>query len=253
MDTNFIFPFIQWMQTLSSESLSVLILGVCIVGILVFFRLFGAAGLYLYSIIVVIAANIQVLKVASFSFIPEPVALGTLVFSTAYLVSDILTEHYGKEVARLGVWLCLSAQILMSVLMILVLGYKTTPADTAHHAISTLFVPSVRFFTASLIAFAISQLVDIWIFQKLNDWSQGKLLWLRTSLSTTISGFLDNIIFSVLAWIVLSPTPIGFSSLIFTYILGTYLARFVVSVLSTPVMYLSYLCLPKKKNAPIFV
>lgn len=249
MDTDFIIPLVQWMQTLSSEIVSLLTLGVCVIGILALLRFFGVAGLYLYGVIVIIAANIQVLKVATFAFIPEPVALGTLVFATAYLVSDILTEHYGEEVARLGVWLSVVAQILMSVIMILSLGYKAAPEDTVHQAMNTLFAPSIRLLAASLIAFAISQLTDIWLFQRINEWSKGKWLWLRTSLSTTISGLLDNIIFSVLAWVVLSPTPIGLSTLIFTYILGTYLARLLVSVISTPVLYLSYFCLPKKQSS----
>ena len=72
------------------------------------------------------------------------------------------------------------------------------------------------------------------------------MLWFRLNVSTLLSGLLDNILFSVLAWVIFSPTPISIQSLVFTYILGTYVARVVVSITSTPIIYLSYKFFPKE-------
>jgi len=244
MDISFIAPLIDLMQTLSAESISLLVFLGCVVAILFLFRTFGVTGLYMYNVVVVIAANIQVLKMTTFWFSPEPVALGTVTFATTYLVSDILTEHYGKAVARKGVWLSFAAHILMTSLMILTLGYSGAAGDKAHEAMATLFVPSPRILLAGLSAYVVSQFCDIYIFEWVGQMTQRRWLWLRTNVATLLSGLVDNIIFSVLAWVILNPKPISFYSLIFTYILGTYLARGLVTFLSTPVMYLSYLCLP---------
>jgi len=86
MDTSFINPIIEFMQTLSPEVMALLTFLVCAFSILVLFRLFGATGIYLYNTVIVLVANIQVLKMGTFWFSPEPVALGTVAFATTLLV-----------------------------------------------------------------------------------------------------------------------------------------------------------------------
>ncbi len=244
MDT-FFHTLTLCLQGVSNETLSIGVFFVCIIAILLLFRLFQASGLFVYNALITVIANIQVLKMAQFNFSPEPVALGTVTFATAFLASDILTEHYGKDVAKQGVWLSFSAQILIVVLMVLTIGHSPIDNDTSHQAMETLFLPSPRLLIASLSAFALSQLFDIMVFKKLSQITHGKMLWLRTNVSTILSALLDNIIFSTIAWMLLAPNPVSWYTLIYTYILGTYFARVLVSVMSTPVIYLSYLCIKK--------
>jgi uncharacterized integral membrane protein (TIGR00697 family) len=243
MDTSFIIPFIEFMQTLSAESLALATFLGCAASILLLFYLFGASGLYLYNTVIILVANIQVLKMGTFWFLPEPVALGTVAFASTYLASDILTEHYGKAVARKGVWLSFSGHLLMTSSMILTLGYSAPAGDKVQEAMMTLFAPSPRIFLAGLMAYAISQMFDISLFDWVGRLTQRRWLWLRTNVATLLSSLLDNALFSIFAWIILSPQPIGFHSLIFTYILGTFLARALISVMSTPIIYLSYFSL----------
>ncbi len=251
MDTSLIVPLIDLMQTLSAQNLSLLTFMVCVIAILFLFRTFGIIGLYMYNAVVVIAANIQVLKTSVFWFSPEPVALGTVTFATTYLVSDILTEHYGAAVARKGVWLSFASHLLMTSLMVLTLGYSAPAGDKAHGAMMTLFAPSPRILFAGLLAYVLSQFLDIYVFEWVGRITRRRWLWLRTNVATLLSGLVDNVIFSVFAWVILNPKPIGLYSLVFTYILGTYVARGLVAFLSTPIMYLSYLCLPGPSKLPI--
>ena len=208
-------------------------------------RFFGLVGLYTYNVLATITANIQVLKVAEFGFSPEPVALGTVIFATVFLVSDMITEHYGKKAAQKGVWLSFIMQVFMTVFMLLTIGHQPLPEDAAHTAIEILFLPSPRLLIASLTAFILSQFLEIQIFHRLQVATAGKMLWLRLNVSSIMAALLDNIIFSTIAWMILAPNPVTLKSLIFTYILGTYLARVIVSLMSTPIIYLSYKCLPK--------
>jgi uncharacterized integral membrane protein (TIGR00697 family) len=248
MDCFIALPLMTFLQSLTSELMSFVNLALCIVFILFLLRFFGSQGLILYNIVVIIAANIQVLKLAPFEWFSEPIALGTVTFSTAYLVSDMLTEHYGKEVAKKALWLSFAAQILMTVLMVTALGYKNYPEDPVHQSMVTLFLPCIRLLVASLIAYVSSQYVDIVLFRYVYDLSKGHLLWLRTSISLLVSALVDNTIFSVLAWVVLSQDPVSFKTLLYTYILGTYFARVAIGVITTPVMYLSYWFIPKEKH-----
>lgn len=240
MDTSLIIPLIEFMQTLPLEMMAGMTFLVCALSILILFRTFGATGIYLYNTVIVLVANIQVLKMGNFWFSPEPVALGTVAFATTYLATDILTEHYGKAVARKGVWISFAGHILMTLQMIMTLGFAASPGDKAHEAMVTLYTPSARILVAGLLAYGISQLLDISLFDWIGRLTQRRWLWLRTNVSTLLAGLVDNILFSTFAWIILNPHPIKFYSLIFTYILGTYFARALVAIMSTPIIYLSY-------------
>lgn len=240
-----------------SEILSAILLVVLYFIILILWKLYAKEGLYLYNILAVVAANIQVLKITPFWLTPEPIALGTLLFSTTFLVSDILTEHYGVEVAKRGIALSFIAQIIMTVFMLITICYPSEGGvdgivdgvliDPIQASLYALFAPSLRILSASLIAYYISQWIDIKIFKFLKDYAKGKMLWFRLNVSSLVSGLVDNILFSYLAWVLFSPNPVSMKSLIFTFILGTYAARVVVSLTSTPIMYLSYKFFPAKK------
>ena len=240
MDTTLVASLITYLQGTSVELVSVYLFMTSILIILGLFRYLGLHGLYAYNVIATILANIQVLKISQFKISPEPVALGTITFATIFLVSDMITEHYGKEAAKRSIWISFSAQIIVTILMILTLGHAPIIGDTGHAAMETLFMPSPRLVIASLVSFVISLMIDIQLYNAINRWTQHRFLWLRTSASTIVGALADNIIFSTLAWVILSPTPVSIQTLIYTYILGTYIARVLIAIASTPVMYLSY-------------
>lgn len=253
-----IFQFISLLQGFPAEVTSLVTFLVCAFSILSLLKGFGALGLCVYNVLAIVVANIQVLRLADFHFCPEPLALGTVVFATTFLVSDILTEHYGSKAARQALWLSFTAQILVSVWMVLTLGhapvdYGRFSADLAENftandkGLLQVFAPTPRILIASLIAYLISQQCDIWLFQKIRNLSQGRLIWLRQNLSTTLSGLLDNFVFGLIAWIILSTAPLSFSFFLSSYVIASYVLRVIVNIASTPIMYLSYYCLPKEK------
>ena len=92
--------FISLLSTTNTFVLWLLMLFFCFSSILIFLKLFGYIGLYIYSAVAIIAANIQVLKQVDFFYSPEPVALGTALFASTFLCTDILSEYFGKEKAK---------------------------------------------------------------------------------------------------------------------------------------------------------
>jgi hypothetical protein len=253
METLVIDQFIEFGQAMGGELLSSILLLLCYALILSLWRFYGVIGLYLYNIVAVIAANIQVLKTTPFFLSSEPVALGTLLFATTFLVSDIITEHNGLKTARRGIVLCFLAQILITLLMLITLAYPYQMSNADDHAqqvqtaMYILFAPSLRLLIASLSSYCLSQWIDIKIFKAFKDYTGKKLLWLRINVATLTAGLIDNIIFSLLAWVILNPHPVAFKTLVITYILGTYGARAIVSITSTPIVYLTYKFHPSNK------
>ena len=69
--------------------------------ILIVYRLFGKIGLFIWVPIAAITANIQVLK--TIEIFGLTATLGNIVYATTFLVTDILSENYGKSDARKAV------------------------------------------------------------------------------------------------------------------------------------------------------
>lgn len=246
MDDFLILPLISYLQSLSGEVLSVISFAVGIAVMLFMFRAFGLVGLYVYSSAATITANIQVLKLMTFASMSEPVALGTATFSTIFLCNDIITEHFGSDAAKRNIWLSFVTQILITITMVIAIGFKSPASDQAHDAISVLFLPAPRLLIASLAAFVISQLFNIKIFKALSIYYKEKMLWLRSNVALMVSELIDNIIFSSLAWVILAPNPVSTTVLIYTYILGTYCLRVLFALFSTPIIYWSYYFKPEE-------
>ena len=248
----------------NTEVVWFIMLILCFLSILVFLRLFGYVGLYVYSAIAIITANIQVLKQANFNFFssinekiipfyePSPIALGTILFASTFLCTDILSEYYGKEKARKNVLIGFCSFFLMTILMLVTIGIQ--PAEDewvsmVQESLAILFTPMTSIFVASMIAYLISQYFDIWFFSYLKTVSSNKLLWLRNNVSTAVSSLIDNTIFSIFAWIILNPNPFPLSDVIMTFILGVYLLRVFIALLDTPFIYLAKYFIPKEKNS----
>lgn len=253
---NLIVTFIKILQDLPVEITSVILFITCVLSMLILLKLFGKDGLYLYNIIAVISANIQILRGINLPFSNKPVALGTIVFASTYLCSGILTEHFGDKYAKNNVWLCFAAQILMTLLMIIAIGHRPLIQDPlsinnehmllAQQAITLIFTPSPRLLLASLISFVVSQFIGIGSFDVLSSITGNKLLWLRTVILLVISMFVDTIMFNTLAWKILPSAPLSFSVIFSTYILWTLVTQILIITLSTPVIYISKLL---KKNS----
>lgn len=237
-------PTLLFLQSVPNE---MLLLGMYIFGVsslLILYRFFGKTGIYVYMALGVVIGNIQVLKAMTLTGFSQPVAMGTVVFMTTFLGTDILAERYGKMVARKAVWCGFVGIIFTTGMMFMTLGmpplFNSEPNaffNEAHYAMQTIFLPAPALFVASMLSYLVSQYTDVHLFLWVRRLTEGRLLWLRSFLSTAISSLLDSVLFSVLAWKILAPLDIDTSTLIFTYILGTYVLRLLITALNAPIMY----------------
>lgn len=236
------------MQTFPSLAVSALLLVVCCACMLFSLRWFGLVGLAIYVVLALTCSNIQVLTGTHFWGIREPVALGTVTFASTYIAIDIVTEYFGSVEARKIVKMGLFSMLIVALLMVISLGHalpgahESNMADvfrTNHAAAARLFVPIPALFIASMIAFGVSEWIDIWVFSWISKLTQQRWLWLRAQISGLFSSVVDTSLFSVLAWWVFSPQPVSGATLISTYIIGSILMRSVVIFLSTPSIYLA--------------
>jgi len=203
--------------------------------IILAYRLFGKWGLIMWIPISVIVANIQVIQtVKLFGLVAT---LGNIVYATSFLVTDILSENYGKEEAKKAVWIGFFSLISMTLLMNLALQFLPFAGDefatTAHEATSTIFSLMPRIAIASLAAYLLSQRHDVWAFHFWkNRFSKDSQLWIRNNLSTMISQLIDSSVFVLIAfWGVYEGT------VLFEIFITTYFLKWVVAAADTPFVY----------------
>ena len=146
-----------------NEILWLLEIVICFSLVVLAYKLFGKAGLWAWIPISVIVANIQVTKtVEIFGF---AAALGHVVYSSSYLVTNLLTELYGKHEARKAVMMGFFTLLAMILLMNLTLIFLPISSDShslgMNKSMTDIFGLMPRIGLASIAAFLASQLYDV--------------------------------------------------------------------------------------------
>ena len=217
---------------MSNEILWFLMMATNFLFITTIYRFWGKQGLLCWIPVSVILANIQVVKLVSLFGITS--TLGNIVYASAFLVTDILSENHGKEDAKQAVYIGFFSLIVTTVIMNLALQFTPHPDDFAQGALETIFTVMPRLAVASLIAYGISQSHDVWAFHWWSQRTKGKHLWLRNNLSTMVSQALDSSVFTFVAFYGTVPTGTLWEIFISTYIL-----KFIVAACDTPFVYLA--------------
>lgn len=200
------------------------------------YKLFGKTGLFAWIALGTILANIQVTKTIDFTFFGFAfvATLGNIMYGTLFLVTDALDEKYGLKDAKKAVYIGFFSLLATVIVMQFAIWFTPSPEDWAHESILTIFGILPRIALGSLIAYLISQTVDVhlyqWIKEKLPD---DKYLWIRNNGSTIISQLIDTSIFVPIAF--LGEWPID---VVISIFITSYLIKIIVAFIDTPFVYL---------------
>jgi uncharacterized integral membrane protein (TIGR00697 family) len=194
------------------------------------YRLFGKTGLYVWTAVGVILANIQVMKtVQVFGLVT---ALGNVIYSSLFLVTDIINENHSKKDAQKAVWIGFFVLLTTTIVMQITISFIPHESDFLSEHITEIFTFLPRIALASLIAYLISQSHDVWFFATLKNRYHHKFLWLRNNLSTISSQLIDNIIFTLIAF-----TGIFSWDIIIQIFLTSMIMKIFVATCDTPFVY----------------
>lgn len=162
-------------------------------------------------------------------------SVGAILYPLTFLITDLITEFYGKDRARFCVRSALSINILI-VILIAFMDYL--PATNWSKINNNIFHQVFGFygvaFVGSVIACYMSQIIDVRLYLLIKNLTNGRFLWLRSNLSTCISLFFDTFI------------VIGFMTIcgIFSFeqmlslIFNSYSWKLFFTICSTPLFYL---------------
>ncbi len=203
--------------------------------IILAYKLFGKWGLIIWIPVSGIVANIQVIQ--TIRLFGMAATLGNIVYASSFLVTDILSENYGKEDAKKAVWIGFFSLISMTLLMNLSLEFSPLAGDdfsfVTHKATGTIFKLMPRIALASLTAYLFSQRHDVWAYHFWRKrFSKDRQIWLRNNLSTMVSQLIDSAIFVLIAfWGVYD------AKVLLEIFITTYFLKWIVAAADTPFVY----------------
>lgn len=200
--------------------------------LLVCYRLFGKTGAVAWVAMATILANVITAKNAD--IFGMSTAIGTVMFASTFLATDILTEYHGREEAKKAVLVGLFADVLLIVSTQIALLYKPSEFDYADGAMQTLFALNLRISLASMTMYFIANMADVYLFSKLKEKSGGRLLWLRNNVSTILCNCLENFGFIWLAFVGIYDTET-----ILKIAISTSVIEAIVALCDTPFLYLA--------------
>ena len=156
-------------------------------------KFFGKAGVMAWIPIATIIANVITAKNATVFGLNT--AIGSVMFASTFLATDILTECYGASEARKGVLLGLFGALVFIVSSQLALAYVPSSIDYANEAMSTLFAMNLRISLSSVVMYFIANMADIFVYDRLRVKTRGKKMWLRNNVATITCNCLENFFF----------------------------------------------------------
>jgi queuosine precursor transporter len=176
---------------------------------------------------------------------------GVLLWPVVFIMTDIINEYYGPKGVR---FLSFIAIILIAyAFLMFTAAISLTPADfwakdyfkgvpDSNQAFSGIFGQSNSIIVASLIAFLISQLLDVFVFHKIKEVTGEKKIWLRATVSTLVSQLIDSFVVLFIAFYVAPRLSENQRAWTFGQVMatcvGNYIYKFAVAIILTPVIYL---------------
>ena len=205
-------------------------------------------GLSCTFCVLLVTTNMIAAKIFTVPCIDLALPVGLITYPLTFVITDVIAEVYGPQRARFVVYLGLLMTFLMWAIVQMALALPPDPTWynagnpwgfsgwlDYQNAYAAVFQPNNYAVLGSMLAYLVSQLIDIRVFQLLRSWTQGRHLWLRNNASTLLSQLVDTAVVNVvflywgmgIAWDVLLP------------MLGcAYLYKAVFAILDTPLCYL---------------
>jgi len=171
------------------------------------------------------------------------ISVGLLPYPITFLITDLISEIYGKKKANQMVTTGIFASFFS--LLIIYLGNATTATSWSpvnDTLFSKVFGATAIAIFASMTAYLLAQYVDIHLYHFWKRLTNGKHLWLRNNFSTFLSQFIDT---AAVLLLLCSFGEINWSR--FGGLLaGGFLFKVLVATLDTPFLYLGVHLFRKK-------
>lgn len=189
-------------------------------------------------------ANLTLFGESGLSF---SLTCGVLLWPLEFVITDIVNEYYGpKAVKRISVT---AVALIAYAFLMFYLAMSVAPAAFWDNSRTANGIPSMQksfeaifgqgmwIIVGSLVAFMVSQLIDVLVFHKIKKITGEKMIWLRSTGSTLVSQLVDSFIVLFIAFKIGN----GWSwSTVLAVCVVNYMYKFTMAILLTPVIHLAH-------------
>jgi len=182
-----------------------------------------AIGLYIAAELI---ANVTAVKPIVLGRLVVPA--GVFVYALTFTLLDLINERLGKRGARQVIGTAFCANLLLAAYAQLTVWWPAPAFFDGQQAVVRVLGATPRIVAASLIAYLAASLVDAELFA----WWRARIggyRWMRVLVSNALSTGLDSVVFVTLAFVGVLP--------VLPLIVGQYLVKMAVTVVSLPLIY----------------
>ena len=192
------------------------------------------AGIFITNAIVAEMIGSKLIQIG-----PFVMSIGIIPWPVVFITTDLINEYYGKSgVKKLSL---ITASLIAFTFLVLYISIKIPSAvgisTVTDEQFNAVFGQSLWIIIGSLVAFVISQLVDVSIFWMLRDKTGGKMIWLRSTGSTVISQLIDTfVVLGIAFWLPGKMTTANFLNASLT----GYTFKLILAIVLTPLIYIGH-------------
>ncbi|CAM1373600.1 conserved membrane hypothetical protein [Tenacibaculum litopenaei] len=163
------------------------------------------------------------------------ISVGLLPYPITFLITDLLSEIYGRKKANQVVVAGIFASLFsLAIIYVSQKAPATSWSKVNNDTFSLVFGAAPLAVLASMLAYLFAQFIDIRIYHYWKNLTKGKHLWLRNNFSTFSSQFIDTLTvlillcnFEIIEW-----------SKFWGLLISGVLFKMLIAALDTPLLYL---------------
>lgn len=210
--------------------------------ILILYKFLGKTSLFVWMGFAMVIANIEASK--GIEMFGLAMTLGNVIYVSTDFVTSILNECYNKKEARTAVkYGFISAVMFVILSQITIRFIPMEGSEEISAAMNLLFGFAPRVVFSSLFTYLISSYIDTGVYdflkRKVFTKDNGRQMFLRSEITSSISQFIDSALFTFLAFIGVSELGGDTFSGLVVLTLTTYFAKMVIGVVDTPFLYIA--------------
>ncbi len=171
------------------------------------------------------------------------VSVGIVTVPIMFLITDIVAEVHGRKKVQEFIFVGVIAMIMVIGITTLAVILPSAARSIDSASYDAVFKVTIRMSIASIFAFMLSQIHDMWSFEFWKKKTKGRFLWLRNNLSTWVSQLIDSTIFMFVAFY--QSAPMWDAVFVVSLIIPYWIFKILIAIVDTPFAYLGVWWLKK--------
>jgi uncharacterized integral membrane protein (TIGR00697 family) len=173
-----------------------------------------------------------------FTLGPFTMSIGVIPWPVVFIATDLINEYFGRDGVRRLTYTTIGLIAYAFVVLYLAIQVPAASFSPVTDAeFQAVFGQSLWIIVGSIVAFGISQLVDVGVFWLVRHRTGGKHLWMRATGSTLVSQLIDSlVIIGIAFWL-----PGKIKTEEFFIVAGAnYSYKMIIALAVTPLLYVGH-------------